>query len=193
MPEARDPESTEARPSAAAGPQDGTADREGFALQRRGFLKTLVGVLSAAMALILGLPALRALFVATAAPEAPWSRVGAVGDLPPGSVVEMKFETLETDAYLRAATLRSVWVANAAGSIGVYSPVCPHLGCHFLWNGSTGRFECPCHASVFGLDGRVLAGPSPRPLDALPHKVENGTLFVRWTRYRAGSVEKTPV
>jgi menaquinol-cytochrome c reductase iron-sulfur subunit len=179
--------------SSPAGPPRSAADREVIALQRRGFLKSLVGVLSAAIALILGLPALRALFVATAAKEAPWSRVGAVDGLPAGSAVEMKFETLETDAYLRTTALLSVWVASTAGRIDVYSPVCPHLGCHFLWNGSTDRFECPCHASVFALDGRVLGGPAPRPLDALPYKIEKGTLFVRWTRYRAGSAEKTPV
>jgi menaquinol-cytochrome c reductase iron-sulfur subunit len=179
--------------SAPAGPHATAADGNDFSVRRRGFLKALAGALSAAIALLLGLPALRALFVAPEAAEAPWSRVGAVGDLPSGSAVEMTFETLDTDAYLRTATLRSVWVANAAGRIDVYSPVCPHLGCRFLWNGSTSRFECPCHASVFALDGRVLSGPAPRPLDTLPHKVEDGTLFVRWTNYRAGSVEKTPV
>lgn len=180
--------------SARATSSGGAGEGASLVPERRRFLKALVGVLSAALGLILGLPALRALFVATPAKGVPWSRVGAVGDLPQGSVVEMKFETLETDAYLRTTALSSVWVVGAtAGRIDVYSPVCPHLGCHFLWNGSTSRFECPCHASVFALDGRVLAGPAPRPLDALPYKVENGTLFVRWVRYRAGSAEKTPV
>jgi Rieske Fe-S protein len=177
-----------------AAPQGPVENREALATARRGFLKALVGVLSTAMALVLGLPVLRSLFVASAGKEAPWSRVGAVGDLPPGSPVEMKFETLETDAYLRTTALRSVWVVRTpAGGVDVYSPVCPHLGCHFLWNPAAGRFECPCHASIFALDGRVLGGPAPRPLDALPNKTENGTLFVQWTQYRAGSVEKTPV
>ena len=173
-------------------------EREGdtaeISAERRGFLAVLVGVLSTAAALVLGPPFLRALFVSESGGQAPWSRVGPVDGLPTGLPVEMKFETLETDAYLRTATLRSVWVVrDASGRIDVFSPVCPHLGCHFLWNPSTGRFECPCHASVFALDGRVLGGPAPRPLDALAYRTDGGILSVQWTLFRAGTLEKTPV
>jgi menaquinol-cytochrome c reductase iron-sulfur subunit len=80
-----------------------------------------------------------------------------------------------------------------ADRLDIYSPVCPHLGCNYVWNPTRGRFECPCHASVFALDGRVLSGPAPRPLDTLAFKVEDGVLFVRWAQFRAGVPEKTPV
>jgi Rieske Fe-S protein len=162
--------------------------------ERRGFLKGLVGVLAAATGLVLGLPVVRALFVTGAGGASPWSRVGSVGDLPPGTPVEMTFETVETDAYLRTSAVRSVWAVRSAGDrVDAFSPVCPHLGCHFAWNPASARFECPCHASVFAIDGRVLGGPAPRALDALPSRIENGVLFVRWTQYRAGTPEKTAV
>lgn len=47
---------------------------------------------------------------------------------------------------------------------GVYaiSIVCTHLGC--IVRPSSQGFECPCHGSAFGSDGRVLHGPAPRPL-----------------------------
>ncbi len=35
-------------------------------------------------------------------------------------------------------------------------------------------------------DGKVLGGPSPRPLDTLPHKIQNGVLFVKWERFKIG-------
>ncbi|HEY5998146.1 MAG TPA: ubiquinol-cytochrome c reductase iron-sulfur subunit [bacterium] len=165
-----------------------------FASRRRAFLRTTVGALSAAAAATLGLPIVRALFVAPPASGVAWSRVGPVDALGAGSPLEMKFETLGEDAFLRTPELRSVWaVRSGAGNIEVYSPVCPHLGCHYLWNPGSGRFECPCHASVFALDGRVLSGPAPRPLDTLEHRVDAGVLYVRWTQFRAGVARKTAV
>ncbi|MBI2844178.1 MAG: ubiquinol-cytochrome c reductase iron-sulfur subunit [Armatimonadetes bacterium] len=40
--------------------------------------------------------------------------------------------------------------------------VCTHLGC-IVAVGPDG-FHCPCHGSHFSMDGRVLGGPAPRPL-----------------------------
>ena len=36
---------------------------------------------------------------------------------------------------------------------------CPHLGCRVPFCESSGRFECPCHGSIFDLGGRVHQGP----------------------------------
>jgi len=45
-----------------------------------------------------------------------------------------------------------------------FSAICTHLGCIVKWDPSTQKILCPCHAGVFGPDGRVLSGPPPRPL-----------------------------
>jgi menaquinol-cytochrome c reductase iron-sulfur subunit len=37
---------------------------------------------------------------------------------------------------------------------------------------------CPCHSSVFSVDGAVISGPAPRPLDRYETKVENGKLLL---------------
>jgi len=42
---------------------------------------------------------------------------------------------------------------------------CPHLGCAV--SGAQKLFICPCHGSLFGLDGSVTLGPADRPLAAL--------------------------
>jgi glycine/D-amino acid oxidase-like deaminating enzyme/nitrite reductase/ring-hydroxylating ferredoxin subunit len=48
--------------------------------------------------------------------------------------------------------------------VSVLSPVCPHMKCHVAWNGAERSWDCPCHGSRFGTDGRVLEGPALQPL-----------------------------
>ena len=55
---------------------------------------------------------------------------------------------------------------------------CTHLGCSVPWDEGTGKFVCPCHASVFDLRGEVLAPPAPRPLDFFAVRIENGIVKV---------------
>lgn len=37
---------------------------------------------------------------------------------------------------------------------------CPHLGCNLLFNKIEKTWECPCHGSVFDIDGNCILGPS---------------------------------
>ena len=53
-----------------------------------------------------------------------------------------------------------------------FSRVCTHFGCLVGYSREQGRLLCPCHAGEFSLNGKVLAGPAPRPLDRVPLKVE---------------------
>lgn len=45
-----------------------------------------------------------------------------------------------------------------------FSAICTHLGCIVKWDPAAQKILCPCHAGVFGPDGKVLSGPPPRPL-----------------------------
>tara|TARA_B100000315_G_scaffold8245_1_gene8163 strand:+ start:15754 stop:16248 length:495 start_codon:yes stop_codon:yes gene_type:complete len=46
----------------------------------------------------------------------------------------------------------------------VISAVCTHLRCTVNWSDNNNRFECPCHGSVFNVEGKVISGPAPKPL-----------------------------
>jgi menaquinol-cytochrome c reductase iron-sulfur subunit len=161
---------------------------------RRGFFKLAIAVIAAINGIILGIPVLGSLVGAPPKTKNAWSRLGEVASLPEGRPVEMKFGARNDDAYHVAETLYSVWVVKEAPDrVAALSPICTHLGCHFLWSDERERFECPCHASVFSADGRVLYGPAPRRLDSLPVKIEKGVLFVQWQRFKSGIVAKVAV
>ncbi len=70
---------------------------------------------------------------------------------------------------------------RAADGIVAYSAVCTHTGCDaWDWQAPTKTIKCPCHFSVFDVKdaARVLDGPAPRRLPALPIKLVDGVLTV---------------
>lgn len=82
---------------------------------------------------------------------------------------------------LNSAGFNSATRAHAADGIVAYSAICPHAGCDVTqWLAATQRLECPCHYSQYDpkAGAEVVAGPSPRPLPALPLKLGDGRLVV---------------
>ncbi|MFJ4862347.1 MULTISPECIES: FAD-dependent oxidoreductase [unclassified Streptomyces] len=51
------------------------------------------------------------------------------------------------------------------GGLHAVSAVCTHLGCLVAFNNAERTWECPCHGSRFGIDGRIIQGPALRPLE----------------------------
>jgi Rieske Fe-S protein len=71
--------------------------------------------------------------------------------------------------------------ARSADGIVAYSGVCTHTGCDIEdWDAAEHRFQCPCHESQFdpGDGARVVGGPAPWQLAALPLKIVDGGLRV---------------
>lgn len=71
------------------------------------------------------------------------------------------------------------YLTRLDGEIVALSEKCTHLGCRVPFCDSSGRFECPCHGSVFNRVGDYLAGPAPRGMDRYPvEEGEDGLLYV---------------
>jgi len=51
-----------------------------------------------------------------------------------------------------------LYITNANDYIFALSEKCPHLGCHVPYCQSSGRFECPCHGSIYDLAGEYVTG-----------------------------------
>lgn len=64
---------------------------------------------------------------------------------------------------------------------------CPHLGCTVPWKpddpsmdalGAKGRFNCPCHGSIYDRYGDIVAGPAPRPMDLFGVSIREGRVYI---------------
>lgn len=130
------------------------------------FVNAIVGAASL-IAVGLGLPA----FFYVAVPprkttESGWADAGDLSRLEPGTPREVKFSRLRVDGWKRESANAGAWMVRSSdGRLTAFSPQCTHLGCAYHWDKQAKVFACPCHGSRFAMDGRVLAGPAPRPLD----------------------------
>lgn len=57
--------------------------------------------------------------------------------------------------------------------------ICPHEGCEVDYLSESKQIECPCHDARFALDGKVLQGPPPRPLQTYPAIVDGNRILIR--------------
>lgn len=173
--------------SSAPGDQEETS--------RRQFLKIFTGIIGFFITLVLSVPLVSLLLgPLLGRRNAQWTKVGKLPEVVSDRPVKISYSDRVVDAYIRETITREIWVVNLPGSgLTVYSPICTHLGCHYNWDVAKSRFVCPCHGSFFALNGAVLAGPAPRPLDTLPAKVENGELYIEWERFEPGTPRKIRV
>jgi Rieske Fe-S protein len=82
---------------------------------------------------------------------------------------------------LDTSKLGPATAALAADGVVAYSAICTHNGCEVSeWSAEDQLLTCPCHLTSFDpKDGaRVVEGPAPRPLPALPLKIVGGKLVV---------------
>ena len=150
-------------------------------VSRRNFLSvatwSIAGFIGAAMAVpaiayIIG-PALRRTDTQN------WIRLGSA------SKVELNTPTL----FKTTVERQTGWIVNEE-ELSFYvltengrdyiamSNICTHLGCRVRWITEDEDFFCPCHNGVFDKEGKVVAGPPPRPLDRYEVKVEDDQLYV---------------
>ncbi len=101
------------------------------------------------------------------------------------------------DMDFQDPTGRVIWTNKREIPYVVFSGKCPHLGCGYKWRSHKllGQvFLCPCHLSIYDASGKVLDGPAPRPLDALPIRVaSNGDIQIIDMEFKAGTKSQTRI
>ncbi|MBY0278775.1 ubiquinol-cytochrome c reductase iron-sulfur subunit [Candidatus Binatia bacterium] len=106
-------------------------------------------------------------------------RLGAVSDFQANQPQKVEFVLRQRDGWVTEEGRHAAWVVKrSTDDVLVFDPRCTHLGCAYHWQVKENRFLCPCHDGLYDIDGRVIGGPPPRPLDVYPATIEGGELFV---------------
>lgn len=155
---------------------------------RRRFFQWVTGAIAALIGLSLAVPLVGYVISPALRRRAQtWVDVGAIDELSVGSPKQLEYVATVHDGYLETKMQKAVWaIRQQDGQVTVFSPMCTHLGCGYHWDAEAHKFKCPCHGSVFDVSGRVVGGPAPRPLDALPSKVDGGRLLVIYKEFKSG-------
>jgi menaquinol-cytochrome c reductase iron-sulfur subunit len=147
---------------------------------RRAFFLTMMYGLWAAIGTALSIPAaIYLLLPPKLRRETEWTEAGDVAKMVADSPVEMVFRRNRTDGWRILSEKSTAWAVKlGSGEVIALAPQCTHLGCAYHWDDPKKQFLCPCHTSVFSIDGKVVSGPAPRPLDRYDAKVQNNKLLL---------------
>ena len=156
------------------------APQESPSSTRRTFYITAIYGIWAIITAALGLPALIYLLVPPRTRrQSEWTEAGDISQLALNTPVEMTYRRNRVDGWKVTSEKSTVWVVKTAPTqITAYSPVCTHLGCSYHWDQPQNEFVCPCHNSLFAMDGRVLGGPAPRALDRYETRLQGNKLLL---------------
>lgn len=173
-------------------------------LTRRGFLHRVILAVGAVITTLLGLPIvsyflspalkdnriylqletrsrphwLRAA-VTTTGSQVGWTSVATLEEISPGKPVQKAYAWRKKEGWMVTSGRSSVWLVRQEGDrLTAFEPHCTHLGCPYSWDDARGAFFCPCHDGVFDINGNVVAGPPPRPLDRYEVKIEDGKVLI---------------
>ena len=153
---------------------------------RRTFLRGAIAGITATVATLLGIPAawfLRGRADASSTVEG-WVRMASADSIVPGRPTLVTATVEKQQGWVAAQSQVAAFIKTEDGAhFEALSNVCTHLGCRVtlqddLVEGSPGFF-CPCHDGVFDINGAVVSGPVPAPLESFEVKVDEGDVFVR--------------
>ena len=135
---------------------------------RRAFLGMMGTGAMAVAGLGTGVTAIRFLWPEVLFEEETRFRLGRPEEIPVGTVLALPAQKL--------------YVVHVADGFYALSATCTHLGCLTRYESELDRIFCPCHGSRFSSEGKVVAGPAPKPLPRLELVLEQGSLVVDSSR-----------
>jgi menaquinol-cytochrome c reductase iron-sulfur subunit len=147
---------------------------------RRNFSAAAIHGIWAVMIASLGIPAIAYLLMpAKIRRKSDWVEAADVTRLIPQVPLEIAFRRIRVDGWRVISEKSTAWVVKFSNSdVVAFAPQCTHLGCAYHWDQRKTEFVCPCHNSVFSVDGKVQAGPARRPLDRYQIKVDGKKLLL---------------
>lgn len=153
---------------------------EAYTPTRRAFHIVVFNLLGAIITFAMAIPTVLYLFVpGKSRKPSGWVDAGDISKLDTGVPVELSFQQLTVDGWRQTTEKKTAWVVKEPDNgIVAFGPLCTHLHCAYHFESQLSQFVCPCHGSYFSIDGKVVSGPAPRPLDRYVTKVDNNHLQI---------------
>jgi Rieske Fe-S protein len=63
-------------------------------------------------------------------------------------------------AIMRRGLEKIAAYRDDAGTLHLNSASCTHTGCHLHWNSFETCWDCPCHGSMFDVEGQPINAPA---------------------------------
>jgi menaquinol-cytochrome c reductase iron-sulfur subunit len=148
---------------------------------RRKFLTGIIGVVAGAVTFIVGLPAIAYIISPGVRRQSveQWYTLGPFDILVPGVPTGFPYSYRIQDGWVESTVSGTAWTVTYDGvGVTTFSDVCTHLSCRVNWHEEKQDFICPCHDGVFNIEGQVVSGPPPRPLDQFENRIENGQIQI---------------
>ncbi len=156
-------------------------------ISRRDFIKVATATVGGVIGAAFGIPAVVYLIdpALNASGKDAWVPLGPLENFTIGTPTLITFIRTKVNGWEKTSNSYGVFVLRKSETeVVVISNRCTHLGCRVNWKEDKQAYVCPCHDAAFGLEGDVLAGPPPRPLDKYEGdtlKVEDGVLSILFT------------
>ena len=150
-------------------------------MSRREFVGIVTAAVGTFMGAMIGIPAIGYLIAPTLTKESAdaWIPAGPVENYPVGIPTLFNFNRTKVNGWEKTVNSYGVYIIRQDdGTFLALSNKCTHLSCRVNWNPDASAYICPCHDAHFNIDGEVVSGPPPRPMDPYQTKIENGEIFV---------------
>ena len=139
-------------------------------ISRRDFIKVTTGIVGGVIGAAIGLPAIAYVLdpAFKAGAKEGWVPVGNLADMQVGKPYAFSFTRVQVNGWERTSTSHGGFAIRKSEDpkdILILNSRCTHLGCTVNWKDEAQAFVCPCHDAKFSVEGVVLGGPPPRPLD----------------------------
>jgi menaquinol-cytochrome c reductase iron-sulfur subunit len=157
-------------------------------ITRRRFLGYFIGGISGVIGVVVASPVIGYFLSPAWKKKAPlFTVIASVNEIPIGQPTFVTYEERIRDGWYITTLSKGVWLVNKDGKeLTVFDPRCTHLNCPYYWDKEKQIFHCPCHDGRFDIDGNVIGGPPPRPLDRLEFTIEGGNVLVSDRIIRGG-------
>jgi menaquinol-cytochrome c reductase iron-sulfur subunit len=152
-------------------------------MSRREFVSIVTAAAGTVMGAIIGIPAIGYL-IAPALQKVSadvWIAAGPITNYAVGIPTLFNFNRTMVNGWEKTVNSYGVYIIqNEDGTIQALSNKCTHLSCRVSWQPELSAYVCPCHNAHFGINGQIISGPQPRPLDSYETKIEEGNLFIHF-------------